>query len=93
VAGFFGKFFLFLSAASKGYYILVLIAVVNATISLYYYLRIVKAMFIDKSEKPLANFRSAPALKISMVICLTGIVMVGFLSFIYEFILAGSAGI
>jgi NADH-quinone oxidoreductase subunit N len=43
VAGFFGKFFLFTSAASKGYYILVLIAVLNATISLYYYLRVVKA--------------------------------------------------
>jgi NADH-quinone oxidoreductase subunit N len=36
VAGFFGKFFLFASAASKGYYILVLIAVLNATISLFY---------------------------------------------------------
>ena len=93
VAGFFGKFFLFLSAASKGYYILVLVAVVNATISLYYYLRVVKAMFIDKSDTPLPAFKSATALKISLVICLTGIVMVGFLSFIYEFILAGSAGI
>lgn len=93
VAGFFGKFFLFLSAASRGYYILVLIAVVNATISLYYYLRVVKAMFIDKSESPLPAFKTAPALKISLVICLTGIVLVGFMSFIYEFILVGSAGI
>lgn len=34
VAGFFGKFFLFTAAASKGYYFLVFLAVVNATISL-----------------------------------------------------------
>ena len=91
VAGFFGKFFLFMSAASKGYYILVLIAVLNATISLYYYLRVVKAMFIDKTDIPIVSFKSAPALKVSMVLCLTGIVMVGFLSFIYQYILTGSA--
>ena len=38
VAGFFGKFFLFTAAAEKGYYLLVLIAVLNTIISLYYYL-------------------------------------------------------
>jgi len=50
VAGFFGKFFLFTAAASKGYYILVLIAVLNATVSLYYYLKVIKAMFIDRND-------------------------------------------
>ena len=38
VAGFFGKFFLFTAAAEKGFYLLVLIAVLNTIISLYYYL-------------------------------------------------------
>ena len=46
VAGFFGKFFLFTAAAQKGFYLLVFIAVLNTIISLYYYLLIVKAMFI-----------------------------------------------
>jgi len=50
VAGFFGKFFLFTAAAEKGFYLLVFIAVVNTIISLYYYLLIVKAMFINKNE-------------------------------------------
>src|SRR5450759_1256914 len=45
VAGFFGKFFLFTAAAQKGFYLLVLIAVLNTIISLYYYLLVVKAMF------------------------------------------------
>ena len=50
VAGFFGKFFLFTAAAAKGNFILVLIAVLNATISLYYYLLVVKAMFIKQER-------------------------------------------
>ena len=58
VAGFFGKFFLFTAAAEKGFYILVLIAVLNTIISLYYYLLVVKAMFINKSENPIEKFKS-----------------------------------
>lgn len=86
VAGFFGKFFLFTSAASNGYYILVLIAVLNATISLYYYLRVVKAMFIDKSETPVPAFRSSNAMRLALIICVAGIFIVGFASGIFEYI-------
>jgi NADH-quinone oxidoreductase subunit N len=93
VAGFFGKFFLFLSAASAGFYILVLIAVLNVIISLYYYLRVVKAMFIDKSEEPIPYFTTAPSIKISMVICLVGIIVVGLVGAVYEYILSFSSGI
>ena len=50
VAGFFGKFFLFTAAASQGLYLLVFLAVVNVTISLYYYLIGVRAMFLRKSD-------------------------------------------
>ena len=56
--GFFGKFFLFTAAAEQGYYWLVLIAVINATISLYYYLIVVKAMFINKNDTPIAKIKS-----------------------------------
>jgi NADH-quinone oxidoreductase subunit N len=93
VAGFFGKFFLFISAASGGYYILVLIAVLNVTISLFYYLRVVKAMFIDQNENPIAFFKTAGSIKLSMIICLIGIVAIGFLSTIYEYILGQSNGL
>jgi NADH-quinone oxidoreductase subunit N len=86
VAGFFGKFYLFTAAASKGYYILVLIAVLNATISLYYYLRVVKAMFIDKNEQPIPYFRSDLITRISLIICVAGIFIIGFYSTIYEYI-------
>jgi NADH-quinone oxidoreductase subunit N len=93
VAGFFGKFFLFASAASAGYYWLVFIAVLNATISLYYYLLVVKAMFINKSETPLAYFRSDNYTRIGLVLSGVGIFILGFWSQIYEIINSLSYGI
>jgi len=86
VAGFFGKFFLFASAASAGYYWLVFIAVLNATISLYYYLLVVKAMFINKNEAPLAYFKSDLATRAGLVLAGLGIFILGFWSQIYEVI-------
>jgi NADH-quinone oxidoreductase subunit N len=86
VAGFFGKFFLFTAAASKGYYMLVLIAVLNATISLYYYLRIIKAMFIDRNDQPIAYFKSDVFTRISLVFCILGVFLIGFFGVIYEVI-------
>lgn len=86
VAGFFGKFFLFASAASGGYYWLVFIAVLNATISLYYYLLVVKAMFINKNETPIAFFKSDVLTRTGLLICAIGIFVLGFWSQLYEII-------
>jgi NADH-quinone oxidoreductase subunit N len=86
VAGFFGKFFLFTSAASGGYYWLVFIAVLNATISLYYYLLVVKAMFINKNDNPIAFFKSDNLTRLGLMICAIGIFVIGFWSQIYEII-------
>ncbi|HEX7411278.1 MAG TPA: NADH-quinone oxidoreductase subunit N [Bacteroidales bacterium] len=93
VAGFFGKFFLFTSAASAGYYWLVFIAVLNATISLYYYLLVVKAMFINKSDTPIAYFKSDIYTRMGLFLCVLGIVALGFYSPLYEAILSLSTGI
>ncbi|MCX6233621.1 MAG: NADH-quinone oxidoreductase subunit N [Bacteroidetes bacterium] len=93
VAGFFGKFFLFTSAASAGYYWLVFIAVLNATVSLYYYLLIVKAMFINRNESPIAYIKSDISTRFGLIICTIGIVALGFYSEIYEIITNLSFGI
>jgi NADH-quinone oxidoreductase subunit N len=93
VAGFFGKFFLFTAAASGGYYWLVFIAVLNATISLYYYLLVVKAMFINKNDTPLAYFKSDLSTRIGLMACVLGIFVLGFWSQIYEVINFLSFGI
>jgi NADH-quinone oxidoreductase subunit N len=88
VAGFFGKFFLFTSAAHQGYYLLVLLAVLNATISLYYYLLVVKAMFINKSDNPIGYFKNDFLTRIGLLICVIGIFTIGFASSIYEYIMS-----
>jgi len=93
VAGFFGKFFLFTAAAQKGFYLLVLIAVLNTIISLFYYLLIVKAMFINKSEMPIEKFRSDFHTRFALGICVAGIVATGFASIIFEVIKNLSFGV
>jgi NADH-quinone oxidoreductase subunit N len=86
VAGFFGKFFLFTAAAAKGMFILVFIAVINATISLYYYLLVVKAMFINKNDNPIPALAISGYEKLALTICFAGIVLIGFMSSIYEYV-------
>lgn len=83
-AGFFSKFFIFAAAAQQGYYILVFIALVNTIISLYYYLRVIKAIFINKSETPIAAFSSDGYTRLSLLICSAGILSLGILSIVYE---------
>ncbi len=86
VAGFFGKFFLFAAAAQQGLYILVLIAVLNTIISLYYYLLVVKAMFLNRSDRPIAYFKSDSYSRLGLAICIAGLVIIGLYSPVYEFI-------
>jgi NADH-quinone oxidoreductase subunit N len=93
VAGFFGKFFLFAAAAEKGFYLLVTIAVLNTIISLYYYLLVVKAMFINKSEAPVERFSSDFPTKLALGICVAGIFLTGFASIIFEVIKGFSFGV
>jgi NADH-quinone oxidoreductase subunit N len=93
VAGFFGKFFLFTAAAEQGFYFLVLIAVLNTIISLYYYLLVVKAMFINKNESPVEKFRSDFSTRFGLMICVAGIFATGFVSIIFEVIKSFSFGV
>ncbi len=92
VAGFFGKFFLFTAAAEKGFYFLVLVAVLNTIISLYYYLLVVKAMFINKNENPITRFKSDLPTRVGLTICIAGIFATGFASIIFEYIRSISFG-
>ena len=86
VAGFFGKFFLFTAAASEGYYFLVFLAVVNVTISLYYYLLVIRAMFIRKSENAIPFFKNSFYMKLGLLITVIGIAVLGLYSPLYDYI-------
>ena len=92
-AGFFSKFFVFASAFEAGFRVLVFIALLNTVISLYYYLLIVKAMFITPSDAPIAAFRSDVGTRISLALCMAGVLLLGFVSSVYEGINALSVGL
>jgi NADH-quinone oxidoreductase subunit N len=86
VAGFFGKFFLFIAAASEGYYMLVFIAVVNVTISLYYYLLVIRAMFLRKSDSAIPYFKNKLYMRLGLIITVLGILILGLYNPIYDYI-------
>ena len=83
-AGFFSKFFVFASAFEEGFHVLVFIALINTVISLYYYLLVVKAMFINQNDSPVAAFRSDCSTRISLVLCLAGVLLLGIISSVYD---------
>ena len=91
-AGMFSKFFVFMAAVSGHEsapfwpYFVVFIALINTVVSLYYYLLIVKAMYITKEENPLPTFKNGSAINWSLAICTVGILLFGICSCIYEWI-------
>lgn len=85
-AGFFGKFFLILAGASKNNYVLITIAALNMVISMYYYLRIIKAMFMDANDNPIEKVEISLSPKIAFVTCVSGIVITGLVSGVYDYI-------
>ena len=83
-AGFFSKFFIFAAAFREGFYVLVFIALLNTVISLYYYLLVVKAMYIVPNERPIATFRSDGYTRAALVLCLAGVLLLGLVSAVYD---------
>lgn len=89
-AGFFGKLFLITAGASKGSYLFITIAALNMIISLYYYLRVIRAVFMEKHDEPVEKINMEMSVKLGLTICAAGIILVGFFSWIYDYILAVS---
>jgi len=90
-AGMFSKFFVFMAAAGQGSaaaYFVVFVALVNTVVSLYYYLLIVKAMYITKTDTPLPTFQSDCSTRTALAVCTAGIALFGICSCIYEWIAA-----
>jgi NADH-quinone oxidoreductase subunit N len=85
-AGFFGKMFLVTAGAGKGNYFLIGFAALTMVISLYYYLKVVKAIFIDKHENPLPEIKGSFSLKLGLLLCFAGIILTGFVSMLYQYI-------
>ena len=93
-AGMFSKFFVFMAAAQQGSfwaYFVVFIALINTVVSLYYYLLIVKAMYIKQTDTPLPAFRTEASTRIALALCTAGIALFGICSCIYDYLFAASA--
>ena len=93
-AGMFSKFFVFMAAAQQGSfwaYFVVFIALINTVVSLYYYLLIVKAMYIKQTDSPLPTFKTDCYTRAALVICTVGVVLFGICSCIYDYLFAASA--
>ena len=92
-AGFFSKFFVFAAAFKGGFHLLVFIALINTVVSLYYYLLVVKAMYITPSDAPVAPFRSDRHTRISLALCMAGVLLLGVVSAVYDGINAFAFGL
>jgi NADH-quinone oxidoreductase subunit N len=82
LVGFFGKFFVFYAAASAGLIWLVIVAVLFSTVSIAYYLRVVKVIWFDE---PTGEFLPAPA-GVAVVSRVTGLATVLLLPFMIALI-------
>jgi NADH-quinone oxidoreductase subunit N len=85
-AGFFGKLFLITAGATKGNYWFITMVSLNLIVSLYYYLRVIRAVFMDKNEQPIERIKGSRSVNFGLSICAAGIVLVGLVSWIYEYI-------
>lgn len=101
-AGMFSKFFIFMAAVQDAdlstsvgawAYIVLFIALINTVISLYYYLLIVKAMYIKKSDNPLPTFKSHTNTKLALAVCTAGVVLFGVCYMVFDWIHAASVAI
>jgi len=77
LAGFIGKFYLFTAIMKDGLLWLMLVAVLNGVISLYYYLEIVRQMYIlpPKTEEPVQA--ASRALSGALIIAMLGVLLLG----------------
>jgi len=76
LAGFFGKWMVFVAAVNQGLYVLAVIGVVTSVVAAYYYVRVIKVMYFDE---PVGSFdRVDGSLKIVLAASLA-VVVVGIL--------------
>lgn len=87
-AGFLGKFFLIFTGAAHAKIWFIAVIALNLVVSLYYYLRVVRAMFMDAGGSPLGAVAIGPVPKTGLLICCAGILFLGIGGWIYEYILS-----
>jgi NADH-quinone oxidoreductase subunit N len=74
LAGFFAKFYVFMAAWQSRAYWLVIVCVITTVVALYYYLRLLKAMFIDA---PISTEPVSTPLAVNMTLILSTVALIG----------------
>jgi NADH-quinone oxidoreductase subunit N len=85
-AGFFGKLFLIAAGAGAMSYWFLIVVVLNLVIALYYYLRVVKAMFFDTNPQPLPAIAIGNLQKACLLFCIAAVLLLGFWGELYNYI-------
>jgi NADH-quinone oxidoreductase subunit N len=76
-AGFMGKFYVFSAAVAKGYVWLVVIAVLNSVVSVYYYFRVTIKIYMQPSERELEEVAVGAPMAVALVLMAVGTLWVG----------------
>ncbi len=76
-AGFFGKFFVFAAAVQSGLIWLAFVGVLNAIVGLYYYLTVLKFVYLYRSEHDDKKIATPRAYAVALGACVFGILLLG----------------
>ncbi len=74
-AGFFGKYFIFSEAIRNGHLGLTIVAVINSIVGVYYYMKVVLAMYTKDSNEPVIKLK--PAYSLVIAVCVALILLLG----------------
>jgi NADH-quinone oxidoreductase subunit N len=88
-AGFFGKFYLFRAAIHSHLIGLTILAVLNSVVSVYYYLRIIVAMYMREERTEVATAIVPGAVRVALAVSVAGIFCLG----LYPSLLMGLASL
>lgn len=89
-AGFFGKFYLFAAGIKAGFIWLVIAAVLNSLISVFYYLRPVKAAFFEKADSYDNRIVCGPLVTVAIILAVIGTLVLGILPGFFLQLASGS---
>jgi NADH-quinone oxidoreductase subunit N len=78
LAGFYGKYFIFLGLIETGHYTLATVAVLYSVVAAYYYLKVANAMFIGKAISE-DSVPTTPAMNLALYVTAAGTIIIGVL--------------
>jgi len=84
LAGFFGKYLLFIAAIKAGFTWLTLVAVVSSVISMYFYIGLIKSMWFDEAEEGVTMENTSLSASIPVYLSTIFVVVFGILPFLLD---------